>query len=86
MAADGAAFADLARAAGGRAIVCDPRRLTVGVPTDGTAAQVRALLDELDPLGSAVRRFSVHTATLDDVFLALTGRAATRPAKETSHV
>jgi hypothetical protein len=28
----------------------------------------------------------VHTATFDDVFLALTGRAATRPAKETAHV
>jgi ABC-2 type transport system ATP-binding protein len=86
VAADGAAFADLVHAAGGRAVACDPAALTVGVPTDGTAAQVRALLDELDPLGAAVRRFSVHTATLDDVFLALTGRAATRPAKETAHV
>jgi hypothetical protein len=33
-----------------------------------------------------VRRFSVHTASLDDVFLALTGRATTRPEMETSHV
>ncbi len=53
---------------------------------DGTAGQVRALLDELDPLGSAVRRFSVHTATLNDVFLALTGCATSRPEKETSSV
>jgi len=86
VAAGDAGFDALVRAAGRRAVGCDPASLTVSVPTDGTAGQVRALLDELDPLGSAVQRFSVHTATLDDVFLALTGRAATQPVKETSHV
>jgi ABC-2 type transport system ATP-binding protein len=52
------------------------------VPTDGSAAHVRALLDELDPTRAAVARFAVHTATLDDVFLALTGRSAGQPEKE----
>ena len=46
------------------------------MPTDGSAAHVRALLDEVDPDRDAVARFAVHNATLDDVFLALTGHAA----------
>ena len=41
--------------------------------TDGSAQDVRALLDELDPDGVAVTRFAVHDATLDDVFMTLTG-------------
>ena len=41
--------------------------------TDGSAAHVRALLDELDPDRDAVASFALHDATLDDVFLALTG-------------
>jgi ABC-2 type transport system ATP-binding protein len=74
--ADAAAFAEVARRAGRRAVTVDPDGLAVGVSTDGTAPQVRALLDELDPGRSAISSFSVHTATLDDVFLALTGPAA----------
>jgi ABC-2 type transport system ATP-binding protein len=83
--ADAAAFDAAARRAGGRAVGSDPGRLTLSVATDGSAAGVRALLDELDPGGSAVRSFAVHTATLDDVFLALTGH--TIPAdQETARV
>jgi ABC-2 type transport system ATP-binding protein len=48
--------------------------LSVGVATDGSAAQIRSLLDELDPARTDVATFAVHTATLDDVFLALTGK------------
>jgi ABC-2 type transport system ATP-binding protein len=84
--ADAAAFDRVAGHAGGRAVFTDPDRLTIGVATDGTAGHVRALLDELDPGRSAVRSFSVHTATLDDVFLAVTGRTASRPEKETVRV
>ena len=65
--ADPAAFEETRR---------DPASLTIGVATDGSAAQVRALLDEVDPDRLAVDRFAVHSATLDDVFLALTGRPA----------
>ncbi|MFF5445820.1 ATP-binding cassette domain-containing protein [Streptomyces sp. NPDC012888] len=50
-----------------------PEELTLGLPTDGSAAHVRDLLDELDPDRTAVARFAVRGATLDDVFLALTG-------------
>jgi ABC-2 type transport system ATP-binding protein len=70
--ADAPAFDEVASHLGERAIRRDPERLTLGVATDGSAAHVRALLDEVDPLGRAVRRFAVHSATLDDVFLALT--------------
>ncbi|MEU8525726.1 MULTISPECIES: ATP-binding cassette domain-containing protein [Streptomyces] len=71
-----ATTADYERAAlrlAGRAALHRSREtLTLGVPTDGTAAHVRALLDELDPERTDIARFSLHTATLDDVFLALT--------------
>ncbi|MER7829542.1 MULTISPECIES: ATP-binding cassette domain-containing protein [unclassified Streptomyces] len=68
-----------------------PDELALSLPTDGTAPQVRALLDALDPSGADIARFALHTATLDDVFLALTGTpatasAATTPTEETSRV
>ena len=86
MLADASAFEGLARLLGERAVHSDPGRLTIGVGTDGSAADVRALLDQVDPGRRAVRRFSVHSATLDDVFLALTGRTAGQSEKETANV
>ena len=77
--ADAAAFEDVTGRLGGRAVQADRDRRTVGVATDGSAAQVRALLDEVDPARRAVDRFAVHSATLDDVFLALTGHPAGPP-------
>ncbi|MFD3972415.1 ATP-binding cassette domain-containing protein [Streptomyces cyaneofuscatus] len=56
----------------GRAVHHSPDTLTLGIPTDGSAAHVRALLDEIDPAGTEIDRFTLHSATLDDVFLALT--------------
>ena len=85
-----AAFDEVARRLGGRAVQPDRDRLTIGVATEGSAAEVRALLDEVDPARRAVDRFAVHSATLDDVFLALTGRPADptepEPEKEPVHV
>jgi len=43
------------------------------------------VLDQLDPDRTAVASFAVHTATLDDVFLALTGTTSTHE-RETAHV
>ncbi|MFI7354355.1 ATP-binding cassette domain-containing protein [Streptomyces avidinii] len=65
----GAAYEALAP----RAVHLAPDELTLGLPTDGTAAHVRALLDELDPDRTDIERFTLRSATLDDVFLALTG-------------
>jgi ABC-2 type transport system ATP-binding protein len=83
---DTAAFDEISRYLGDRRVHSDPARLVVGVATDGTAAHIRALLDEVDPNRRAVSRFAVHNATLDDVFLALTGHTTTRPEKETVSV
>ncbi|MFF4426985.1 ATP-binding cassette domain-containing protein [Streptomyces sp. NPDC001549] len=58
-----------------RAVHLAPDELTLGLPTDGTAAHVRTLLDELDPDRTGIDRFALRSATLDDVFLALTGAA-----------
>ncbi|MFD4246642.1 ATP-binding cassette domain-containing protein [Streptomyces sp. NPDC058525] len=66
---------DAYEALAGRAVHLAPEELTLGLPTDGSAAHVRALLDELDPDRTAVDRFTVRSATLDDVFLTLTGAA-----------
>ncbi|MGV9316738.1 ATP-binding cassette domain-containing protein [Streptomyces sp. NPDC003691] len=63
---------------GDRVAEQDRELLTIGVATDGAAPRVRALLDEVDPRRELVAKFQVHSATLDDVFLALTGRAAPR--------
>ncbi|HEX2773595.1 MAG TPA: hypothetical protein VHN18_14360, partial [Micromonosporaceae bacterium] len=62
----------------------DPERMSVSVATDGSAAHVRALLDEVDPDRRTVQRFDLHSATLDDVFLALTGRVATPTDSDTT--
>ena len=53
------------------------------MPTDGSAAQVRALLDAADPGRALVASFAVRGASLDDVFLTLTQHDN---AKETAHV
>ena len=60
------AAADLA------ASTVDKEALTLQVPTDGSVASVRSLLDRLD--GVAVDSIAMHTPDLDDVFFTLTGR------------
>ncbi len=69
---------------GGRVITADPEQRVVSVPTDGVASGIRRLLDEVDPGGDGITGFAVHTATLDDVFLALTGSNPRQPTAETS--
>jgi ABC-2 type transport system ATP-binding protein len=81
-----AEFLAVAGRLGHRMVCSDDDSLVIGVATDGSARQVRALLDEVDPERRAVRQFCVHTATLDDVFLALTGHPAAQPEKETANV
>jgi ABC-2 type transport system ATP-binding protein len=52
--------------------VSDEEALTLQVPSDGSVASLRALLDRLD--GIAVDSIAMHTPDLDDVFFSLTGR------------
>jgi ABC-2 type transport system ATP-binding protein len=70
-----AAFEELTRHFGDRLVHQDDGSLTVGVPTEGDAAGIRALLDAADPGRDLIAGFTVHGATLDDVFLTLTGSA-----------
>ncbi|MFC4005227.1 ATP-binding cassette domain-containing protein [Prauserella oleivorans] len=59
----------------------DDDTLTLRVPSDTGTASLRALLDRLDAHSLQAEELSVHTPDLDDVFLALTGRASEVAAK-----
>ena len=83
---DAAAFDELSELLGDRATHADGDLLRIGVATDGTARDIRALLDELDPQRSRVARFSLVQASLDDVFMALTDRHLDTTEKETADV
>ena len=80
-----AAFADLRARLDGRVLDADPVERTLSLPVGGSAADIRTLLDELDPDRTAISDFAVRKATLDDVFLSLTGHTAP-PRKETIRV
>jgi ABC-2 type transport system ATP-binding protein len=73
-------FADLGqlRSAAGLlpAAASDHDQLVLQVPADGTVDSLRELLDELHGARIDVERVSIHTADLDDVFLAVTGGRA----------
>jgi ABC-2 type transport system ATP-binding protein len=86
-----AEFDAIASRLGSRAIHADRAALTIGVASDGSAASIRAVLDEIDPNGQRVDRFAARATTLDEVFLALTGQPAltgqaAQPQKEHDHV
>jgi ABC-2 type transport system ATP-binding protein len=94
---DGASYEDVERYLGRRVVHADAANRTLGIATDGSAAHIRSVLDEIDPQRQSVSHFDVRTATLDDVFLALTGHGArasyadsattdSAPAKEIAHV
>jgi ABC-2 type transport system ATP-binding protein len=69
------AFAAVLRRAGDRAVESDPGPRTIAVACEGDGAAVRALLDALDPHRDLIADFAVRTASLDDVFMTLTGHA-----------
>ena len=69
--------------AGARVVDRDPGLLTLGIACEGEGPRIRALLDELDPDRDRIAEFSVRTASLDDVFLTLTGHTATAESEST---
>ncbi len=72
-------FADADALDGAAAVlggVRDDLARTLTVPADADPRAVRALLDRLDAAGITAAGLTVRTPDLDDVFLALTGRAA----------
>ncbi|MFD6107447.1 ATP-binding cassette domain-containing protein [Nocardia salmonicida] len=52
----------------------DPEQLTLQVPSNGSAAEIKQLLDRFADLDIAIQQLTVHTPDLDDVFFALTGQ------------
>jgi ABC-2 type transport system ATP-binding protein len=81
-ATDLAGFRAVSELLGERATQPDRQELTLAIPTNGGATEVRALLDEVDPDRVNVESFAVESATLDDVFLALTGHTTDQPQLE----
>ncbi len=68
----GAAVAAIAERAG----AADDDELTLQVPSDGNAGDVKRLLDRFEELDITVEQLTVHIPDLDDVFFALTGHPA----------
>jgi ABC-2 type transport system ATP-binding protein len=60
----------------------DRDTLTLRVPSDGSVASLKALLDRLDDRSITVRTLSIHAPDLDDVFFDLTGRPAANAAAD----
>ncbi len=78
---DADAFEQVRSLLASQVVHLDPAARTVGVATDGRAAQIRAVLDQADPGRDLVASFAVRGATLDDVFFTLTA-----PDREVAHV
>ena len=56
--------------------VPNDERLVLDVPSDGTVASLRRLLEKLDDVRIEVEQLSVRSPDLDDVFFAVTAHAA----------
>jgi ABC-2 type transport system ATP-binding protein len=70
-----------AAAAFGTATI-DEQALSLHVPSDGSPAALRSVLDRVDALAVTVEALSIHTPDLDDVFLALTGQPTATTTSE----
>lgn len=64
------------RAISGRGVQADAARRTIGLPVEGGVRQLKQLLDRLEEERIDIEALSLHRPSLDDVFLALTGRGA----------
>ncbi|MEP6561725.1 MAG: ATP-binding cassette domain-containing protein [Nakamurella sp.] len=73
---DQSAFDQVRRELAAGVLTEDAAARAISVATDGTAGNVRGLLDQIDPNSQLVRSFALREASLDDVFLALTGQPA----------
>ncbi|NGO68260.1 ATP-binding cassette domain-containing protein [Streptomyces boncukensis] len=60
----------------------DDEALTLQIPSDGSIATLRAVLDVLDGNRVQARSLTVHTPDLDDVFLTLTAGAGSVPTPD----
>ena len=65
-------------------VQADRDLLTVDVPSDGSVASIKDLLDKFGDQSIEVENLSIHSPDLDDVFFALTDRSADQSANETN--
>ncbi len=75
-------FDKACRVISGKAQQADAERRTVSIASRGGARSVKELLERLEEEQIAVETISLHRPTLDDVFLTLTGHAATTETAE----
>jgi ABC-2 type transport system ATP-binding protein len=75
----------MTRAIGDRATRSERTSLSVSIPVQGGAQEVRALLDRIDPDHERIVRFALRETSLDDVFMTLTGNQPQAPESELAH-
>jgi ABC-2 type transport system ATP-binding protein len=75
-------FAAAHRALAGDGVEVDAARRTITRPVDGGVRELKWLLDRLEAEQVELDGLSLHRPTLDDVFLALTGRQSSPTADE----
>ncbi|MGQ5652171.1 ATP-binding cassette domain-containing protein [Streptomyces sp. EKR5.2] len=78
--ADPAEYERAARALHGTAL--DDEALTLQIPGDGSAQELKSLLDRLEAEAIEAESLSVHTPDLDDVFFTLTTEHSHQPAAD----
>jgi ABC-2 type transport system ATP-binding protein len=63
----------------------DEDALTLQVPSDGSFASLRSLIDRFEGQPTSVDSLSIHLPDLDDVFFALTGKPTSYPEDQAQH-
>lgn len=66
----------------GKSVQMDEERRTISIASKGGVRRLKELLQRLDEANIQVEDLSMHRPTLDDVFLSLTGHAATKEETE----
>jgi ABC-2 type transport system ATP-binding protein len=66
----------------GQSLKADPERRTLSITSKGGVKNLRSILQQLEDARITVESVSLHRPTLDDVFLTLTGHAATKEVSE----
>lgn len=69
----------------GEAKQVDPERRLISIATDGGVAELKTFLQKLEKAKIDVESVSLHTPTLDDVFMTLTGHTATDEEEESNN-
>jgi ABC-2 type transport system ATP-binding protein len=67
---------------GGQVLYHDEQKRSISIAIDGSAKQLKQILDHMEQVKIEVETVSLDKPTLDDVFLTLTGRQATKEVEE----